>query len=71
MKPILTAATLLLKATGTYKEGELSWSAGYLYISFVYNISICVRYVGVEVLKGQAEPRTDPPDAMPPAIDIF
>lgn len=42
VKPILTAATLLLKATGTYKEGELSWSAGYLYISFVYNISICV-----------------------------
>lgn len=44
MKPILTAATLILKATGTYKEGELSWSAGYLYVSFVYNISICLRY---------------------------
>lgn len=44
VKPILTAATLILKATGTYKEGELSWSAGYLYVSFVYNISICLRY---------------------------
>ncbi|KAF8317677.1 DUF300-domain-containing protein [Clavulina sp. PMI_390] len=42
VKPLLTAATLILKATGTYKEGELSWSAGYLYVSFVYNISICL-----------------------------
>lgn len=50
VKPILTAATLILKATGTYKEGELSWSAGYLYVSFVYNISICLRYVSPPIL---------------------
>lgn len=45
VKPILAAVTLILKATGTYKEGELSWTAGYLYISFIYNVSICTRWV--------------------------
>lgn len=42
VKPILAAVTLLLKATSTYKEGKLSWSSGYLYISFIYNASICL-----------------------------
>lgn len=44
VKPILAVATLILKATGTYKEGSLSWSSGYLYVSIVYNASICLRY---------------------------
>jgi len=34
-----TVASLILKAIGVYKEGELSLSAGYLYTSFMYNIS--------------------------------
>ncbi|KAF8331318.1 organic solute transporter Ostalpha-domain-containing protein [Cantharellus anzutake] len=42
VKPILAIATLILKATGAYKEGKLSWSSGYLYVSFIYNISICL-----------------------------
>ncbi|KAJ7437459.1 DUF300-domain-containing protein [Mycena galericulata] len=42
VKPILAVATLILKALGKYNEGNLSATSGYLYISIVYNTSICL-----------------------------
>ncbi|KAF7295641.1 hypothetical protein MIND_01104300 [Mycena indigotica] len=42
VKPILAIATLILKALGKYNEGTLRSDSGYLYISIVYNISICL-----------------------------
>ncbi|KZT21940.1 DUF300-domain-containing protein [Neolentinus lepideus HHB14362 ss-1] len=42
VKPILALATLLLKALGKYNEGDLRAGSGYLYVSLVYNISICL-----------------------------
>ncbi|KAJ7073888.1 DUF300 domain-containing protein [Mycena amicta] len=42
VKPILAFATLILKAVGKYNEGSLRSNSGYLYISIVYNISICL-----------------------------
>lgn len=35
-------ATVTLKATDTYREGELSFKAGYTYVSLLYNASICL-----------------------------
>jgi hypothetical protein len=42
VKPLLVLATVTLKATDTYREGELSFAAGYTYVSFIYNVSICL-----------------------------
>jgi hypothetical protein len=42
IKPILALVTLILKFTDKYKEGDLRSDAGYLYVSLIYNISICV-----------------------------
>ncbi|KAF8598955.1 DUF300-domain-containing protein [Ceratobasidium sp. AG-I] len=42
VKPILAAVTLLLKALGKYREGAFRADAGYLYVSIVYNTSICL-----------------------------
>ncbi|KAG9042160.1 hypothetical protein FS837_011225 [Tulasnella sp. UAMH 9824] len=42
VKPVLAAVTLILKAGGVYNEGNLTASSGYLWVSVVYNISICV-----------------------------
>ncbi len=42
IKPILAVVTLILKAMGIYKEGDLRADAGYLYVAIIYNISICV-----------------------------
>ncbi|KAG8720238.1 hypothetical protein FRC09_009875 [Ceratobasidium sp. 395] len=42
VKPILAALTLLLKAFGKYREGSFRVDAGYLYVSIVYNTSICL-----------------------------
>lgn len=42
VKPLLVLATVTLKATDTYREGELSFKAGYTYVSFFYNTSICL-----------------------------
>ncbi|KAF8528401.1 DUF300-domain-containing protein [Hysterangium stoloniferum] len=42
VKPILAAATIILKALGKFDEGNLKAGSGYLYISIAYNISIGV-----------------------------
>ncbi|KAI9308542.1 organic solute transporter Ostalpha-domain-containing protein, partial [Cunninghamella echinulata] len=42
VKPLLAIVTMVLKATGIYKEGEISWSSSYLYITFIYNLSVCL-----------------------------
>ncbi|CCO38025.1 Transmembrane protein 184 homolog C30D11,06c [Rhizoctonia solani AG-1 IB] len=42
VKPILAAVTLILKALGKYREGSFRVDAGYLYVSIVYNASICL-----------------------------
>ncbi|OCF34718.1 hypothetical protein I316_03761 [Kwoniella heveanensis BCC8398] len=42
VKPLLVVATVVLKATGKYREGDFSADSGYTYISIVYNTSICL-----------------------------
>ncbi|KAJ7041605.1 DUF300 domain-containing protein [Mycena alexandri] len=42
VKPVLAVATLVLKAFGKYNEGTLRSDSGYLYISVIYNTSICL-----------------------------
>ncbi|KII85639.1 hypothetical protein PLICRDRAFT_116239 [Plicaturopsis crispa FD-325 SS-3] len=42
VKPILAAVTLVLKATGKYNDGDFRANSGYLYISIIYNTSICL-----------------------------
>ncbi|KAJ7488915.1 DUF300 domain-containing protein [Mycena latifolia] len=42
VKPVLAFATLILKAVGKYNEGTLRSDSGYLYVSIVYNTSICL-----------------------------
>lgn len=40
LKPVLGVATIVMKATDTYKEGYLHPSSGYLWIGILYNISV-------------------------------
>ncbi|KAA1477820.1 DUF300-domain-containing protein [Dentipellis sp. KUC8613] len=42
VKPILAVATLILKAAGKYNEGSFRANSGYLYVSIIYNTSICL-----------------------------
>ena len=42
VKPMLAIASLIMKATGTYNEGDFRARSGYLYVSIVYNVSICL-----------------------------
>ncbi|GAA5881472.1 hypothetical protein JCM1840_001100 [Sporobolomyces johnsonii] len=42
LKPILAAITVVLKATGTYKDGSLSRDSGYTYVSIAYNLSVSI-----------------------------
>ncbi|KAI6100344.1 DUF300-domain-containing protein [Pisolithus sp. B1] len=42
VKPILAFASLIMKATGTYNEGDFRARSGYLYVSIIYNTSICL-----------------------------
>ena len=47
VKPILAAVTLVLKATGNYGDGDFRSDKGYLYVTVVYNISICVALYSI------------------------
>ncbi|KAL1953968.1 hypothetical protein VTO42DRAFT_1884 [Malbranchea cinnamomea] len=42
LKPILAFVTIVMKATGTYQEGYLGITSGYLWTGIVYNISVTV-----------------------------
>ncbi|KAH7912911.1 DUF300-domain-containing protein [Hygrophoropsis aurantiaca] len=42
VKPLLAIVTVILKATGTYNEGDFRARSGYLYVSVIYNLSICL-----------------------------
>ncbi|THH09689.1 hypothetical protein EW146_g8614 [Bondarzewia mesenterica] len=44
VKPLLAVATLILKAVGKFNEGDLRADSGYLYISIIYNASICLTF---------------------------
>ncbi|KAK0629805.1 organic solute transporter Ostalpha-domain-containing protein [Bombardia bombarda] len=42
LKPILGLAAIIMKATGTYKEGYIELNSGYLWSGIIYNISVTV-----------------------------
>lgn len=40
VKPLLAIATIIMKATSTFREGVLSVNSGYFWTSLIYNVSI-------------------------------
>lgn len=40
LKPVLGLASIVMKATGTYKEGYLGLTSGYMWSGIAYNISV-------------------------------
>ena len=40
LKPILGLATIVMKATGTYQEGYIGVTSGYLWSGILYNVSV-------------------------------
>lgn len=42
LKPVLGISAIVMKATGTYKEGYIDVSSGYLWSGIIYNISVSV-----------------------------
>jgi hypothetical protein len=41
-KPILSIATIIMKATGVYQEGYIGLTSGYLWSGLIYNLSITI-----------------------------
>ncbi|ROW15189.1 hypothetical protein VPNG_02929 [Cytospora leucostoma] len=42
LKPVLGLSAIVMKATGTYQEGYIGVSSGYLWSGIIYNISVSV-----------------------------
>ncbi|ODA76750.1 hypothetical protein RJ55_08021 [Drechmeria coniospora] len=42
LKPILALAAIIMKATGTYQEGFIGATSGYLWSGIIYNVSVSV-----------------------------
>lgn len=42
LKPVLSAATILMKLTNTYQEGYIGLTSGYLWLGILYNVSVTV-----------------------------
>jgi hypothetical protein len=42
VKPMLSVAAIIMKATGTYQEGYIGWTSGYFWSGIIYNVSITI-----------------------------
>jgi len=42
VKPLLSIATIIMKATGTYQEGYIGITSGYFWSGIIYNVSITI-----------------------------
>jgi hypothetical protein len=42
VKPLLSLAAIIMKATGTYQEGYIDWTSGYFWSGIIYNVSITI-----------------------------
>lgn len=42
VKPLLSVATIVMRATGTYQEGYIGLTSGYLWSGIMYNLSITI-----------------------------
>jgi hypothetical protein len=42
LKPILSLAAIIMKATGTYQEGYIGLNSGYFWSGIIYNLSVTV-----------------------------
>lgn len=42
LKPLLALASIIMKATDTYKEGYLGLNSGYLWTGIIYNLSVTI-----------------------------
>ncbi|KAL1994841.1 hypothetical protein VTN49DRAFT_1028 [Thermomyces lanuginosus] len=42
LKPILALVSIIMKATGTYQEGYLGLTSGYMWTGLIYNVSVTV-----------------------------
>ncbi|KAK4520532.1 uncharacterized protein ATC70_008045 [Mucor velutinosus] len=42
VKPVLAIITMILKATGNYHEGQFTLTSSYFYLTFFYNLSVCL-----------------------------
>lgn len=47
VKPLMSLVTLVLQAFDKYQDGDFSARGGYLYITFIYNISVSVALYGL------------------------
>ncbi|KAI9097324.1 organic solute transporter subunit alpha/Transmembrane protein, partial [Phlyctochytrium arcticum] len=41
LKPLIALVTMVLKFAGYYHEGQLTFSGAYLWVSAIYNLSVC------------------------------
>lgn len=47
IKPFMSALTLILQASGRYKDGDYSLGSSYFYITMVYNLSVSLALYGL------------------------
>jgi len=47
VKPVMASMTLILLAMGMYEDGNWSLNQGYIYITFVYNVSVSLALYGL------------------------
>lgn len=47
VKPLMSIMVLFLQATGRYKDGDWSLHNSYIYITFIYNISVSLALYGL------------------------
>ncbi|RMZ81315.1 hypothetical protein DV737_g2606, partial [Chaetothyriales sp. CBS 132003] len=49
LKPVLAVVTIIMKKTGTFKEGYISLDSGYFWTGLIYNVSITVSLYALAI----------------------
>lgn len=60
VKPLTAVASLILNHYELYDEGSFSWDSGYLYISFVNNVSVSISLYSLGLFYMATEDRLRP-----------
>jgi hypothetical protein len=55
IKPLHSLLVIVLKSAGVYKEGHIAADSAYIYVSLLYNISICVCLYALLMLYNTAK----------------
>ena len=69
-RPIIGILIVILRLLGLYEEGYIAWNSGYMWVSIIYNTSICIALYFLVLFYMQAKIDLEPYRPLPKFICV-